>query len=82
LANGEDDCDRRGRSFGRERGRIISSCGNHSHLSANQIGHQCRKAIVLAFDPMVFDRYVSAIDVAGFAEPLIESGHITRVGIV
>ena len=30
---------------------------------------------------MVFDRYVLAIDVAGFAEALIESGRIARLGI-
>jgi hypothetical protein len=30
---------------------------------------------------MVFDRYVLAIDVAGFAEALIESGHQKCVGI-
>jgi hypothetical protein len=37
-------------------------------LSANQFGHQCRQAIVFAFDPMVFDRYVLAFNVAGFAQ--------------
>jgi hypothetical protein len=82
LADAEDDRDCRGCSFGGERGCVIPSCcGNHSHFSADEIGHQCRQSIVFAFQPVKFDLYVLAIDVAGFAEALIESGGIALVGI-
>ena len=42
---------------------------NHGHLSANQIGRQCRQSIVLVFCPTVFDRHVAAFDIAGFTQP-------------
>jgi hypothetical protein len=38
----------------------------------NQVSHQRRQAIVLAFQPVILDRYVLAFDVAGFAEPFAE----------
>ena len=55
--------------------------GDHGHLSADQIGHQCRQAIVLALQPVVLDRHVLAFDVAGFVEAFAERGHIARGGI-
>jgi hypothetical protein len=81
LADSEDDGDRRGCSFGGERGHGISGRGDHSHLSANQIGHQRRQAVVVAFHPMVLNGYVLPVDVAGFTEALIESGRIARIGV-
>ena len=63
-------------SAGRVAGR-----GDHGHLSADQIGHQCRQAIVLALQPVVLDRHVLAFDVAGFVETFAERGHIARGGI-
>ena len=47
LTDAEDDRDRRCCSFGCERGHSAGR-GDDGHLSANQIGHQCRQAIVLA----------------------------------
>jgi hypothetical protein len=41
IADAEDDRDRRGCSFGRQCGHVACR-GDYSHLSANQIGHQCR----------------------------------------
>jgi hypothetical protein len=67
IADTEDDRDRRCCSFGRERGHAAGR-GNDGHLSANQIGHQCRQAIVLAFQPVVLDGHVLAFDVASFVE--------------
>ena len=46
--------------------------GNHGHLATNQIGRQCRQAIVLALGPGIFDRYVLALDIAGFTQALPE----------
>jgi hypothetical protein len=50
-------------------------------LSADQIGHQCRHAIVLALQPVVLDRHVLAFDIAAFTKALAERGRITRVGM-
>jgi hypothetical protein len=41
IAHAEDDRDRHGCSFGRQCGHVACR-GDHSHLSANQIGHQRR----------------------------------------
>ena len=38
------------------------------HLSAHQIGHQRRQAIVLPLQPVVLDRHVLPFDVAGFVD--------------
>jgi hypothetical protein len=50
-------------------------------LPANQIGHQCWQAIVLAFQPLVLDGHVLALDVAGFVETFAERGRKARGGI-
>ena len=78
FADAEDDRDRRCCSFGRERDGHVAGRGDHGHLSADQIGHQCRQAIVLALQPVVLDRHVLAFDVAGFVEAFAERGHIAR----
>ena len=76
FADAEDDRDRRGCSFGRERSGHAAGRGDHGHLSADQIGHQCRQAIVLALQPVVLDRHVLAFDVAGFVEAFAERGRM------
>src|SRR6516162_765027 len=76
----EDDRDACCRSFGCKRG-CCANRGDHGHLSADQIGHQCRQAIVLGLQPVVLDRHVLAFDVAGFVEALAKRGHVARVGI-
>ena len=59
-------------SFGRECGRVDRR-GDHGHLSADQIGHQCRCAIISALEPVVLDRHVLAFDVARFVEAFAEA---------
>ena len=54
---------------------------DHGHTTANQIGHQRRQAIVLAFQPVVLDRHVLALDVAGFAKPLRNAAAYAAVRI-
>ena len=44
----------------------------------NQIGYQCRQAIVLILCPAIFDRYVPALDIAGFTQGLAKCGHEVR----
>ena len=70
-ADREDDRNRRGRRLGRQR-RCAAGRGNHGHLTANQIGRQCRQSIVLTLRPAIFDRHVAAFDIAGFAQALAE----------
>src|SRR6187431_2536105 len=43
-----------------------------SDLSAHQFDRQFRRAIQLILSPAVFDRYVLALDVAGFLQALPE----------
>jgi hypothetical protein len=50
--------------------------GDHSDLTANQIGRQGRQSIELTFGPAIFDRDISALNVAGFLETIAERGHI------
>jgi hypothetical protein len=46
-----------------------------SNLSADEIGSQCRQAIVMSLCPTVFDHDVLALDVAGFSESLMKGIH-------
>jgi hypothetical protein len=66
FTDAEDDRDRRGFSFGRERTRSIGGRGDRGHSTADQIGHQRGQTIVLALK-VVFDRHVLTFDVANFA---------------
>ena len=76
----EDYGDCRRCSFGRECSRRAEGRVDHGHLSADQIGHQCRQAIELALQPVVLDRNVLAFDVASFAQAFAECGHISCIG--
>jgi len=58
VADEKDDRDRRGCAFRSERRRGAAHCHDHVDLAADEIGGQCRKPIVAALDPAVFDRYV------------------------
>jgi hypothetical protein len=80
FTDAEDDWGRRCCSFGRLR-RHIAGCGDDSHLAAHQIRHQGREAIVLAFQPVVFDRYVLTINVGVLAEAFAKRGRKAGVAI-
>ena len=71
FADTEDDRDRRGRGFGRDRSGAHGR-GDHGHTTADQVSHQRRQAIVLALQPVVLDRHVLALDIAGFAKSFAE----------
>jgi hypothetical protein len=47
-------------------------------VSADEIGQHRRQAIVLAFEPVVFDRHILAFDIAGFAEAFAERRRTRR----
>ena len=80
FADAEDDRDRRGRSFGRKRSRI-GGRGDHGHATADEVGHERRQAIVLALQPVVLDRHVLALDVAGFVEAFTERSGMAHGGL-
>jgi hypothetical protein len=44
------------------------ACGNDSDLRANEISRQRRQPIVSTVRPPIFDRYVAALYIAGFAQ--------------
>src|SRR5215470_17326372 len=50
------------------------------HARTHEINHQRRKAIELAFEPMVLHRYVLALEVTAFVEALAECGSKGRIG--
>ena len=74
FADAEDDWDRRGRSFGRWRSKVAARRGDNGDATADEVGHERRQAIELAVQPVVLDRHVLALDVAGFIEALAERG--------
>ena len=45
---------------------------------ADEIGGQGGQPIIVALCPAVFDRHVLSLDVAGFAQPLVERSHLGR----
>src|SRR5262245_30097660 len=71
VAGGKKD-DRYGRRrrLGHGRGRGVR--GDHAHLSAKEIGGQRRQTLVATLGPAVFDPYITALYIAGFAEALAE----------
>jgi hypothetical protein len=61
----EDDRDRRGRPFCRERRRVAALGHDHVDLAIDEIGRQCEEPIIMALRPAVFDRDVLSLDVTG-----------------
>ena len=57
---------------------VAAGRGDHGHLSADQIGHQRRQAIIVALQPVVLDGHVLAFDIAGFVEAFAECSRIAR----
>ena len=74
----KDDRYSRGRGLRSERRGSARDRDNHGHLAVNEIGQQRWKSIVLILRPAVFDRYVLALDIAGFAQTLTERAQTAR----
>jgi hypothetical protein len=81
FIDAEHDRDRHGHGFRRERTACVSGRSDHRHATANQLRHQRRQAIILSFQPVVIDRHVLAIGVAGFTKPFAERGSISRQSV-
>src|SRR5262249_18830608 len=64
----EDDGDRRSGRLCRQCSGCATWRSNHTHLTADQIGCQCRQAIILAVCPAEFDRHVTALDATSLAQ--------------
>src|SRR5262249_26511643 len=77
-AEAEDDRNRRGCGFGRERRGRAARCGDDSHPAADEIGYQFRNSGKVVLCPAVFDRYVLTLDVAGFAQSFAKRCQQTR----
>src|SRR5262249_27075748 len=45
---------------------------DHRHAAVDQIADQSRQSLVATFRPAVFDEHILPVDVAGFAEALVE----------
>src|SRR6516165_7731557 len=70
----EDDRDARGQRLGGKRAERVSGCGNHVHLAMNEIGRQFGHATAIVLAPAELDHEIPALDEAGFAQALAESG--------
>ena len=57
-----------------------NSRSDNGHATAHEVGHERWQAIVLALHPVVLDRYILALDVAGFVEALTERNGAARIG--
>jgi hypothetical protein len=55
--------------------------GDHGHATAHEVGHERRQATEFAVQPVVLDRHVLTLDVAGFAEAFIERSGIAHGGL-
>jgi hypothetical protein len=63
IANGKNDWDRRGRSFGCLGTKAGTGRRDHGHTTADELIHERRQAIVLAFQPVVLDNHILVFNV-------------------
>jgi hypothetical protein len=52
-----------------------ANCDQDGHAAINQIGSQCRQAIVTAVRPAIFDPHALAVGEPGFLETFEERSH-------
>src|SRR6516165_3769837 len=77
-SHAEDNRNCRCRRFGHDRNIRITERGNHGHTTTNQVINKRRQTIELALKPMVFDRHVLALHIAGFTKALAEPSQTVR----
>jgi hypothetical protein len=68
------------RSFGHLGSIVAGWRGDNGHATMHEVSHESRKAIELALQPVVFHRYMLALEVAGFVEALAERSGKRRIG--
>jgi hypothetical protein len=73
LADLENDRDRAGRDFGRERGLGRGKRHDHRHRPADELGGKLRQPVASPFGPAVVDRDVLAFDEAQIAQALAKA---------
>src|SRR5262249_42497432 len=71
VADDKHDRNSRGRRL-RRASRHNADCGDYCHLTANQIGRQRRRAVILTVRPAIFHPNVLTLDIASLDEPLSE----------
>jgi hypothetical protein len=74
VACREDNWDRRGCAF-RCHCRRCTAREDHVYLATNEVGGQSRQPVIIVLRPAVFDRHILSLDVAGFAQSLVERGY-------
>src|SRR5262249_41628806 len=52
---------------------------NHAHLLTNQVGSQCRQAIIIILRPSILDRHIAVFDEAAFPKSIVEDGQTTLI---
>src|SRR5262245_19425283 len=72
----EEDRDRAGSLFGRERSQRALQRYDHRYLTADQVGDQARHPIVAALPPTVFDGDVLTLDIASLSQSLMKIDQI------
>src|SRR6267378_1258604 len=77
----EDDRNGRSRRLCRKCRRSTAGRRNHSHLTVNQVGRQCRQSIILAVRPAIFDRHVLALDISCILQSLAERVQTDRISV-
>ena len=80
-ARQEDDRNRRSCRLGRQGRRRARDAGDNGHLSTDQISGQCRQSIVATLRPAILDRHVAALNIAGFAQALMERARSTQIEV-
>src|SRR5262249_33629297 len=73
AADYEDNGDTRSRCFGGPDRRSASSRDDYRYSSADEVSRQCGQPIVLTVCVAVFERYIPAFSIAGFAQPFEQS---------
>ena len=58
--------------------RLRGAGDDHRHLTADQVGRQCRQASALALRPAVLDREISTLDEAELVQPSAQRGQKVR----
>src|SRR5215468_2203324 len=81
VADAEDDRDRCGRSLGRLSNGGLAGRSDNGYATTHEVSHERRQAIELALQPVVFHRYVLALEVAGFVEGFAERSRIAPRGL-
>ena len=74
FCDGEHNRNRRSCRFCCERRLRGAGGDNYSHASTDKVGDDLRQTIVTALQPMVIDRGVLTLDIAGFPETVAERG--------